>query len=483
MAEDLRALLDSYQVGVLQSIAVTAGIDVTERGRNLSKAATVSKLRVDLFSEGRVRAAWQELDARERAIVNRLLLHGGEANIRALKRELVRAGLVTAAPRGFSDDVYVVYARGYTGHPKRKHSTAFEVVMARLTQGGLVFSRPANPEWTGTPYKLEFRPGVTVLVPEAVRRFLPEPEPTPLTLSGWEPQRVEVGDSDLLLRDLYLYWDYARHVEATVIQSGLIGKRWLKAVNALLLVPDPALDEARREDEAPRLFLLRQLAQGLGILELRGGALRPSGDPATIPAFWALSSVVQRAVCVDLWPRLEEPRDAAHDENLLPLAADGKRALLKALAGVPGGQWLTSEELLDRAASAVGGSLLYGAGRAEDSYYYGHGVSESVLLEKENAAELGAIVEWVSGFLLEVGLVELGYDDDDEHPRGVRVTAEGRAMLQQVESGRGVASPAAPSDSEIGDGASVVVQPNFQVLAIGPVPLDALAWLDLSAER
>jgi len=479
MAEDLGALLDAYQASVLQSIAATADIDVSDRGRSLSKAALISRLRVELFSEGRVRAAWRDLDERERAIVNRLLLHGGEASTRAFKRELYRAGLVTVAPSGFGD-VYVAYARGYTGHPKRTHSTAFEDVMARLTQRGIVFSRPANQNWSGTPYKLEFHPGVAVLVPEAVRRFLPEPEPIPLTLSDWEPRRVDAGAPDLLMRDLYLYWDYARRAEVTVIQSGLVGKRWLRAINDLLLAPDAALEEARREDEAPRLFLLRQLAQGLGILELRDGALRPSGDPATIPALWAMSPVVQRAACVDLWPRLEEPRDAAHDENLLPLAADGKRALLKALAGVPAGQWLTPEELLDRAASVANGSLLQGGGFADS--YYGYGINENMLLERESAAELSAIIESLRGFLLEIGLVELGHDDD-ERPRGARVTAEGRAMLRQVESGRGVAAPAASSGSEIGDGASVVVQPNFQVLAIGPVSLATLAWLDLFAER
>jgi len=476
MAEDLDALLDSYQAGTLHGIAAAAGIDVAQKGRSPSKATMIARLRVELFSESRVQEAWRALDGQERQILNRLLLHGGEANTRGLKRELLRVGLVVPTPgRASRDSAYVSYAHGYIGHPKRERSRVFEDVMARLTQCGIVFSRAPRPSWSGNPYNLDFHPGVSVLVPEAVRRFLPKPEPIPPALAGWEPGRVEVGAPDLLLRDLYLYWDSTRRSEATLIRSGHVGKRWLRAINDVLLVPDTSLEAAGREDETARLFLLRQLLEGLGLVASEEGALRPAGDPLAIPSFWGLSPLEQRAACLRLWPQVLDHLEIGDRETSLPDVQGGKRALLIALAGVPVGVWLTPEELQDRAAGAHGGSLLYGRDDGLHSDLYGS--DDGARIEKENEAELDFLVGCLRGFLLEIGLVELAYDE--HQMRGFRLSRDAPALLSQAPT-----EPlAATQDPRSDVGASVIVQPNFQVLAIGPVSLDVLARLDLCAER
>ncbi|HOG46987.1 MAG TPA: helicase-associated domain-containing protein, partial [Anaerolineae bacterium] len=490
MMDEITTLLDGYHVDTLVIMAREAGIVATGKGRP-RKAELQAVMRAQFFTRERVLASLERLGRRERRLLDRLLLYGGTAPTKSLRREVVKAGSVTDGNASEEAPSYhysnVAYATGvYVGNPHREASHAFEDVVARLTLRGLVFSRIGG--WANsTPMpKVQFHPADTLYIPAAVRAHLPEPEPV-LAPATPEPQRVVQGEPAFLLRDLYLYWDYARRNAVPLTKSGLVAKRALRAINEHLLVPDPRLGGARSEVETGRLALLRQLLQALGLL--RGGPthLSTAGEPCegsessqgSPGAFWSRPEVEQIAVCLRAWPGLMLQELGSDAEAYEPQPAQARQAVLQALLAQPAGAWAEPEALLDgiqagdedfmfpehsRIASARG-SWYYGYGNGR---YYGSPKALLQMLERLEAKFVGACLTGLPHLL---GLVELGYVE--ERLATARLTALGRALVAGEPAG------------ELGPQATgqVIIQPSFELLALGPVSLGVLAQLDLFADR
>ncbi|MBN1979810.1 MAG: hypothetical protein JW918_20645, partial [Anaerolineae bacterium] len=148
MADEIEQILETYHFNTLVSMAEAAGLRSTgPGGKKLRKKELLAAMRAEFFTEKRVRASWERLSERERAALNRLLLRGGSAPTKSLRRELIRAGLSTQAPQREEPKSYsyysgVPYDRGaYEGAPTSPRSQVFEDVIARLTYHGLVFSQ------------------------------------------------------------------------------------------------------------------------------------------------------------------------------------------------------------------------------------------------------------------------------------------------------------------------------------------------------
>jgi hypothetical protein len=481
MSQEINTILESYHFATLWEMAHAAGLQVTGKGgKKLRKTALVKKMRAEFFSQARVRASWEQLDKRERAVVNRLLLRGGRVSTKNFQREIVRARLATLADEDNFGDTYIPYARGHTGSPRRPHSLVFEDVIARLTYHGLVFSRPTGQ----LSYKLRFHPEATLYIPQVIRRYLPEPEPLPVKGTDWQPTRVQSSDPVPLLRDLYLYWDTVRRNEVKLIQAGFVGKRWLKAINKTLLAPDPTLQDARREDETERLYLLRQLLEQLNLVHKTRGYLRPSGpDALHVPPFWSWEPAEQLSACRQAWLQLDEQEELKGDANRYsPRYAHARQVALKVLKTLPGGVWFEAEDFLERVQEQDANFLFAERTKIENyrgswyysyssGYYYGEPQN---LLDTMDRFETQFTRLCLDGFLHRVGAVELGYGSDEQIDEWLvfRLTLAGLAML-----GAGSAPP--PPD----DAGKLIIQPNFQILAIGPINLAVLAQLDLFAER
>ncbi len=493
MSNEIEAIINSYHSATLREMANAAGLEVTdERGKKLRKAALLAKIRAEFFSEARVRASWKRLDEREQTVLNRLLLRGGIATTKSFRRELVRAGLATEPekpekPRNRRYYYYrsdVPYADRYAGNPKRKQSTIFEDIIARLTYHGLVFSRGTPLTSGGTPYKLRFHPGTTIYVPEVIRRYLPEPEPIPPSLSTWQPTRIETGTPALLLRDLYLYWDFVRRNEVTLTQAEFVPKNRLKAINKALLMPDPLLPEARREDDTGRLYLLRQLLETLGLVRKERGRLRPVGkDALHVPEFWSWTQTEQLRACLEAWSRSEGRGGLGSDAAKYgPRYAHARQAVLTALKTLPLNVWLEPEDLLEQIRGQDLDFLFPEHSRVENSrssWYYSYSGSyysgqRETLLETFEHLEAEFVNRCLTGFLHHLGVVDLGYDDDTL--QGFRLTPTSRSIL-------GLETPEQQPSQTQEETGRLVVQPSFQVIAIGPVSLAVLARLDLFAER
>lgn len=489
MADEIETILNNYHSATLARMAEAAGLPVRDRkGKKLPKDQVHALMRDRFFTRERVQSSWEKLNERERAVLNRLLLRGGEVATRVFRREIIRAGLATEAPKiepqpYFYYDTEAPYARGgYVGKPDRRDSTVFEDVIARLTYYGLVFSRDTPLTSGQTPYKLQFHPGKTLYVPEIVRRYLPEPEPIPLSLpSGKEPSRVESGIPTLLLRDLYLYWDYVRRHDVALVQAGWVSKNGLKAINQVLLVPDPLLQDARREDETGHLYLLRRLLEKLGLVRAEGGYLRPAAkDPLEVPRFWRRPLAEQLRACLDAWSQLNNSAGfGAGADRYQPRFAHARQAVLAALKTLPPGEWVEPGMLLEEVAARDPDFLFPERTRIENErygWYYsssgGYSGDRGELLKTMEELETRFVERCLTGFLHPIGAVDLGYEG--EQLVGFRLTPLGRALLGL--------SPEAPLPEEQ-DRGRIIVQPNFQVMAIGPVSPALLAHLDLFADR
>ena len=248
---NIQTLLDSYNSNTLWEMAREAQLPATT-GKKLKKAELITLMAQEFFQPARIEASFQRLAETEKAVLNRLLLHGGRVSSRRFQRELIRARLVEEAPsnperkatpansryQGSS-----VYGRNvnHIGQPLSQNATIFEDIIARLTLLGLVFSAVSATNTGGQPYKLQFHPANTLIVPAFVRQHLPEPEPLLPGEGERPPAHTLHGDPQLILRDLYLYWDTVRRNPIPLLKSGLVSKRGMKQLNDNLLLPDATL--------------------------------------------------------------------------------------------------------------------------------------------------------------------------------------------------------------------------------------------------
>jgi hypothetical protein len=328
--------------------------------------------------------------------------------------------------------------------------------VARLTLQGLVFSSGV-PTYGSQRKKLDFCPGQVLVVPEPLRGSLSEPLlPTLEWGRGNLPAPVEETSAALAQRELFLYWTQVRNQPVPLTQAGWLHKRPLRSINENLLSPDPALAAAANEGEAPRLHFLRLLLQELGLLQVERGQLRAPGPRRHVPQFWHQSLAQRAQACLDAWQRmrgwseLASLRMDAFDLDL-PRA---RTLLLTQLSSLPPGVWLSSERFLSRLAIVVPG-LLFSAHHPLPLSPYHEGENSATYYSRRLAEIEGALV----GGALRI------------NSSGAQVLC--RETTQVGRAARGQGEPAA----------KVVVQPNFEVLALGLVSEATLAQLELFADR
>ena len=502
MEPSLTQLLDAYNAQTLFSLALATGI-LPPKSKKPPKATLLTLLQEQLCQQVRVDETLANLTPREKAVLNRLLLHNGPVRTSAFRRELVRAELVTLPPDPPEQrNAYGYYRSGpnytsdhYLGEPTRTQSTIFQDVVARLTQAGLVFSQITGSD-ANVVSKLTFHPADELIIPAALRRRLPKPTAIINETRQWQPEHTASDQPLHLLRELYLYWDFVRRNEVALLQSGQVGKRLLRALGQVLLRPEPRLEKANNETESGRLYLLRQLLHSLKLIMATNGKLTiATPTKTTIPSFWTAAEPVQVLACLQAWLTLTmtypvDPEAASY----YPQYDTARRLLLKVLQSHAGREWLLVDDLLDVVASQNENFLFAdrsGVERQRNShYYYNNRFSgtPAQLLQVFTAAEQRFVRNTLTELLLPLGLVEVGYAAPAAPQwSAVRLTALGRQVLVRLDEKPATGRPVADAPTTYTAGnqneGRLVVQPNFQVLAMGPVPLATLANLDLFAER
>jgi hypothetical protein len=261
-----------------------------------------------------------------------------------------------------------------------------------------------------------------------------------------------------------------------------VGKRSLQAINEVLLMPDTRLEEVRREDDTQRLYVLRQLLGGLGLVYSEGKRLRTGGDALEIPAFWSWDQVAQIEACLKVWPIIEGGAgvivegDAYHGRY-----ARARRVILEVLSALQPGVWHEPGDVLMEVRAQDVDFLFADRQNLEKMRhqpyhrYYVRSITDR--LRAYDQLEFDFVRACMQGFLKQVGVLDLGYEKGLF--RGFRITPDGDAMLSgmSAEASRRAARPAARHRGKL------IVQPTFAVMAMGPIGLDVLARLDLFAER
>ncbi len=490
MPDELLVLLDEYNANSLREMAEANNLSILDaNGKKLPKEQLLAKIHQEFFTRERILASYRQLTQTELAVLNRLLLRGGQAPTSRFKREVIRAGLATDTPQPKPKPAsYYSYDEGYTGSPAHTGSTVFEDIMARLTWRGLVFSRKSEIAVGGSVYKLRFHPGAEVYIPQVIRDALPIPASVEETNPDLQPEKTVVGDPTEFLRDLYLYWDFVRRNDVDILATGHVGKRALKAINAGLLVADPLLDEARREDQTGRLYLLRQLLEVLGLVRVEQGRLKPTSSHALqIPPFWQQPQAEQISQLLTHWQKLSDFQGIASDGlkqyggNLV----SARQAIVAALKTVPANRWVEMNEFLEefrfkntdflfpeRSSIENAGNRPYYYSRISLNYFYG---PPKTLLANFDRQETAVVEACFNGMFTWLGLVELGWLNSKTPGQNwsvFRLTPLAQHLIKQ--------NPLPASARHAG---KLLVQPNFQVMAIGPVELGVLARLDLFAAR
>ncbi len=356
MTGPLPALLDCYFHDTLLEIAASNGLATLDAdGHRVRKDALIQVLCEQVYASAGARASVPHLSVLQRTVLDRILLHGGEVETGDLRDELEREGVVRRAANG----------KDMEHRPRRQagesRADSFEDVLAELTLRGLVVS-DGHPQTWNASAKLDLYPGLRLVVPESVRKGLPQPALPSVEWGSTTLPAVPAETSVALAqRDLFIYWSHVRAQPIPVTQLGLVQKRNLRALNEQLLFPDPALSVATNEQQAPRLHFLRLLLQGLQLLhrENKWIAAEP-GDQ--VPLFWD-RTVEQRAnACLRVWMRLADWSEL-NSLGMSSFDLDLQRArgtLLEQLRLLEPGVWLSADRFLSRLSMMVS-NLLFSA--------------------------------------------------------------------------------------------------------------------------
>ncbi|MBX3000457.1 MAG: helicase-associated domain-containing protein [Caldilineaceae bacterium] len=486
MTIDIHELLDSYNANTLKSMLAETNLLADRKGGKApNKAEVIALMTREYFKPERIRASYARLGEVDKEVLNRILLSQSTVSSQLLGRQLVRAGVVQESPE-MPKDRYGYGRRRYEGNPSRKNSRIYEDLMARLTLHGLVFSRSSVD--MGTRAKHDLDPGEIIFVPYQVRQALPPPTPLP-PQKEFKPEQIVSEDPTTILRDLYLYWDFVRGHSVDLVRGGTVGKRSLRAINAALIQSDPKLDDARTETDTPYLHLLRMLLNEVGLLRSTPKGLEITGDPLQAPAFWLQSKDEQIHAYVRAWPDLSPGPDLAGLEEGSVTVARARRLLLATLLKLDPEKWWHAEDLLETMwAQSVDflypqHSTIQKLQSRWSSFYFGgqyfYGDASKVL-DKIEANETKFLRRCLDGFLYRLGLVELGRGEKQEPEKWqvFRLTERGRRLLPHLDK-KNLPTEAAGAEDE----GRLIVQPNFHLITIGPVPLAWFAQLDSFADR
>ncbi|MBV7337374.1 helicase-associated domain-containing protein [Chloroflexi bacterium TSY] len=518
MANSVNAynLLDAYNANTLWLIAQEAEI-VPSKGRKPRKMDLIQLMEARFFTAARIQKSFKKLSELERTVLNRVQLRPGMVTLRSLRRELLRAEIITETPESgryqrYSHMPGPPYALGsYLGQTNRPDSTILEDILARLTLYGLLFSQTKMGDHSGNLFKLQFHPAEKVFVPAAIRRHLPAPEPI-AAQAEWTPANIVQQDPTIWLRALYLYWEYVRRHRITLLKSGLVGKRPLKALNEVLLIGDPAFEKSSTEADATKLLMLRLFLQALNLLEIKGTQLQiTEKSSVTVPAFWMADQAQQLQICLGAWLLMGTTSELGDEYQYYhPDYKTARYTLIQTLYELPSESWIDFDELLETIQGKNPEFLFSDRQQVESStrsYYYSGSYygSPQALISNFNRAEEMFVRRVPMGLLHSLGFVELGYRRNNQKQwESVRLTERGRQVISELgeslnplelspatleqtlgslDSHEEDSTLAIPTDSSQDSGGQVIIQPNFQLLAMGPVRLGTLAQIGFFAER
>jgi hypothetical protein len=466
----------------------------------------LEQLAGQLFDASELRSLLQGLSQLERLILDELDACGGRANSRDLALYLSASGQLKrpagreVAPdsvsrsflRAFGD--YESWQTSEWGlqYPAPHPHGLFEQALHHLLQRGLLFWGK-QPHFAGRDYSAGTYDGV-LIIPPGVREVLCtlRDEMAEQTGPPTSPEREELSEEiRTFQRMLYLYWSLVAGLREglALVSTGLLARPALRQVNEHFNIYFPQSDQLRGESESPHLLFIRLLLLELGLLRIRGNSVYAATADAffSLPllerarrcyrawlesTFWneigAIPDVIVRPAPTPLEPAHEETVRARRSvvEQIVRLAASGDQELPAFIARLK----LRVPYLL----------FPRHYGPREERYSVGSNpygrdfrLRRGWLTHREGwyLVEGGFIRAVMSGPLRWQGLVSV---QEEGQGGKFRLTAGATAVMGAVDL--------APEDVEPVWG-RLVIQPNFEMIALAPVSESLLVQLDHFAER
>jgi hypothetical protein len=482
----MKDLLLNYDANVLKEIARAHAVDT----KTLPKAQVVERLAARLAQRAEVERSLASAPALERGILARVHGAGGTVWSDGLRRILLNERLVKETPKNKA-----YYWQAYEGDPDYDGTPALEDAVARLTRLGLLFSRsPSSPIRTVILHEM----GRELVIPDAVRAVLPAATPTSAAAAR-DPSRVVAGSARIFQRDLSRYWSFVRRNSSLELTS----QGWLykKTQTELLKTLGWTLEKKVDEQNTPRLFFMRQLLRALKLLaappHLDGvtpaGGYQPQEQTSFTAAdaanFWSRTPHERIKAAFEVWRdgttwnELRVPPASYNFDHRREAPAELKAArqvILDHMRRHGAKGWVALPDLCDDVRLTHYEFLFQhlpnpNSYREYSGYYQSrnpYGITYKDLQTTEDGwDEVEAVIigHVVTGVLHWMGLTDVGFEGDV--PVAYRLTPAGAWLL-------GLGEQVALTYA----GGRVIVQPNFQIVAMEPIDDELLMTLDEFAQ-
>ena len=462
--ESLQVSLETYYADGVRTIAETLRIPQADER---TKRELINLLVKEIPRHAGDATTIAALSDAERAALAVVLEHGGQCTRSEVAVPLALAGLIRLESVGDTGDDL---------------PTLVGVLHRLLHRGLLVNLTPP----TGSSTRRKFMPLYEIAIPPEVVRVLShvdlaQPESrSDLSLMA-PPAHVEQRPMSDLLRMLFFVWAELRREPASALQAGGIYKR-----DARRLAKSMGLPFSEHEKEI-RCLVDLLLEMGLLVETTDDVYVEESEDQVW---FWAQPAVVQSrrllSAIVDLSPQLSldlSPLSVVRSYayySINPRPVDMLYADVMSLFGqMTENVWFPLDACLALLNGDKPGTFVLSQYAVTELYRHlrWSGLQEHMSARRTRLRKaLGEVdrqgLKEVLARLKELGVVKLGYEEEGEEPIGLHLTPMAHAAL--------TGQPYEEVGAKVGQ---VILQPDFQLLALGPVPLETLARIEHIADR
>ncbi|MBN1873180.1 MAG: helicase-associated domain-containing protein [Anaerolineae bacterium] len=455
--EKLNQALNFYHMATLKEIA--SHLNVAVPGGAIRKSWLVQTLSTEIQKRAQSPDFIRTLNASERGVLGVLLKNGGTATQRDVILPLIMAGLV-----------YVDGQDAIVDLPR------VDTVLKSLLRKGLIVNLS---DVRGSGSRRTFENISTVGLPPEVssvlpRDLLPFPAPQPDQQQTASPPHIVGKDPENFLRQLFFFWSELRRQPAKALKDGSMAKRDRRRIAESL-----GLNIETDEDY---LLWLYSLSYGLGMLQVNTEWIMADDRDKTMN-FWNMSPALQFRRLLELFSQLSDElrldistlsQYTYYARVTLNSASEMRNKVLGALKdNIVGMHWSPFSLFCSFLDGGQIGSFVLPEAILTSLYsnlrWYSR-LSKEDLIAILRQLEMQAVVI-ILRELQNFGVVDLGYKGQTTIPTALRVTKLAHDHFTDR------IRPTPDRDWQ------VILQPDFQILAMGPVTLNILASLEWIAER